>query len=100
MENKYKLWVARDKSGKLFAYDSKPKRECYLGFWYSDLNCVVPISRNFFPELTWEDEPLEVELRPTITDLDIKAQEYANSVTDNKELREMIVNAFKAGYNI
>lgn len=43
---------------------------------------------------------IEVELRPLVTDLDTKAQEYANSVTDNKELREMIVNAFKAGYNI
>ena len=49
---------------------------------------------------TWEDEPIEVELRPTITDLEAKAQEYANSVTDNKEIRELIINAFKAGYNI
>ena len=99
MENKYKLWVARDKSGELFAYNSKPKLECYLGFWYSDLNCMGTISKNLFPELKWEDEPIEVELRPTITDLDVNANEYANSVTDNKELREMIVNAFKAGYN-
>lgn len=58
------------------------------------------ISKNLFPELKWKDEPIEVELRPVITDLDAKANEYANSVTDNKELREMIVNAFKAGYNI
>ena len=99
MENKYKLWVARDKSGELFAYDSKPKRECYLGFWYSDLNCVGSISRAYFPDLTWEDEPLEVELRPVITDLDTKAQEYANNVTDNEEIKELIINAYKAGYN-
>lgn len=95
-----KLWVAIDKSGEAFAYISKPKRECYLGFWYSDLNCVVPISRNFFPELTWEDEPLEVELRPTTTYLDEMARKYANSITDNKEIRRIIVGAFKAGYNI
>lgn len=99
MKNEYKLLVARDKSGELFAYNSKPKRECYLGFWYSDLNCVGSISRAFFPDLTWEDEPLEVELRPVITDLDTKAQEYANSVTDNEEIKELIINAFKAGYN-
>lgn len=98
MENK--LWVARDKSGELFAYDSKPKRECYLGFWYSDLDCAGSISGNFFPELTWEDEPLEVELRPVITDLDTKAQEYADKVTDNEEIKELIINAFKAGHNI
>ena len=48
---------------------------------------------------TWEDEPIEVELRPTITDIDANANEYANSVTDNKEIKELIINAFKAGYN-
>ena len=99
MENKYKLWVARDKSGELFAYNSKPKLECYLGFWYSDLNCVGSISGNFLPELKWKDKPIEVELRPAITDLEAKANEYANSVTDKEEIRELIINAFKAGYN-
>ena len=99
MEKKYKLWVARDKSGELFAYNSKPKLECYLGFWYSDLNCMGSISGNFFPELKWEDEPIEVELRSVITDLEAKANEYANSVTDKEEIKELIINAYKAGYN-
>ena len=99
MENKYKLWVARDKSGELFAYDSKPKLECYLGFWYSDLNCIGSISVNFLPELKWKDEPIEVELRPAITDLDTKAKEYADNVTDNEEIKALIINAYKAGYN-
>ena len=58
------------------------------------------MKNSYFPNLTWEDEPIEIELRPAITELDAKANEYADSVTDNKELREMIVNAFKAGYNI
>lgn len=58
------------------------------------------MKNSYFPELKWEDEPIEVELRPVITDLDEKAQEYADKVTDNKKLREMIVNAFKAVYNI
>lgn len=57
------------------------------------------ILRAFFPDLTWEDEPIEVELRPAITDLDAKAQEYANNVTDNEEIKELIINAYKAGYN-
>ena len=60
---------------------------------------MVPISRNFFPELTWKDEPIEIELRPVIYDLDAKAQEYANIVTDNEEIKELIINAYKAGYN-
>ena len=100
MENKYKLWVARERSGGLFLYKTKPILDCDFGIWFSDLDCMGTISKNLFPDLTWEDEPIEVELRPVITDLDTKAKEYANSVTNNKELREMIVNAFKAGYNI
>ena len=99
MENKYKLWVARDWGGMLFAYFNKPIRDTVWKEWDSD-KVSLSIDDSFFPELKWEDEPLEFELRPLVTDLDTKAQEYANSVTDNKELREMIINAFKAGYNI
>ena len=43
------------------------------------------MQNSYFPNLTWKDEPIEVELRPLVTDLDAKANEYANSVTDNKE---------------
>lgn len=98
MENK--LWVAREKRGGLYLYKTKPERDCDYGIWFSNLVCMGAISKNLFPDLKWENEPIEVEIRPTITDLDAKAKEYANSVTDNEELREMIVNAFKAGYNI
>ena len=98
MENKYKLWVARDWSGILDAYFNKPIRDTVRKEWDSDI-IALRIDDSFFPELTWEDEPLEFELRPLVTDLDAKAKEYANSVTDNKEIRELIINAFKAGYN-
>lgn len=57
------------------------------------------MKNSYFPELKWEDEPIEVELRPVITDIDTKAQEYANNVTDNEEIKELIINAYKAGYN-
>ena len=100
MENKYKLWVARDKRGELFLYKTKPILDCDFGIWFTNLDCMGTISKDLFPELKWEVELIEFELCPLVTDLDTKAQEYANSVTDNKELREMIVNAFKAGYNI
>ena len=98
MENKYKLWVARDKNGFLFAYEDKPKRCDIRKEWFGRF--LSSMKNSYFPNLTWEDEPIEVELRPTITDLDTKANEYANSVTDNEEIRELIINAFKAGYNI
>lgn len=99
MEDKYKLWVARDWGGMLFAYFIKPIRDKAWKEWDSD-KVSLSIDDSFFPELKWEDEPIEVELRPVITNLDTKAQEYANKVTDNEEIKELIINAFKAGYNI
>ena len=100
MEKKYKLWVAREKRGGLFLYKTKPILDRDFGIWFSDLDCMGTILKSLSPELKWDDEPIEVELRPAITDLDTKAQEYADKVTDNEEMREMIINAFKAGYNI
>ena len=94
----YKLWVARDWCGLLYAYSDKPIRGTVRKEWNSD-KVSLSIDDSFFPELEWEDEPIEVELRPAITDLEAKANEYANSVTDNKEIRELIINAFKAGHN-
>lgn len=99
MENKYKLWVARDLGGMLFAYFNKPIRDTVWKEWDSD-KVSLRIDDSFFPELTWEDEPLEVEFRPTTTYLDEMARKYANSITDNKEIRRIIVGAFKARYNI
>ena len=97
MKNEYKLWVARDKNCFLFVYEDKPTRCDNQREWLGRFLCSM--KNSYFPELKWEDEPIEVELRPAITDLEAKANEYANNVTDNEELREMIVNAFKAGYN-
>lgn len=98
MENKYKFWVARDWGGMLFAYFNKPIRDTVWKEWDSD-KVSLSIDDSFFPELKWKDEPIEVELRPAITDLDTKVQEYANNVTDNEEIKELIINAYKAGYN-
>lgn len=98
MEKKYKLWVARDWGGILDAYFNKPIRDAVWKEWYSD-KASLCIDDSFFPELKWEDEPIEVELRPAITDLEAKAEEYANNVTDNEEIKELIINAYKAGYN-
>lgn len=100
MENKYKLWVAREKRGGLFLYETKPILDYDFGIWFTDSDCMGTISKNLFPELKWEDEPIEVELRPTTTYLDEIARKYANSITYNKEIRRIIVGAFKAGYNI
>ena len=99
MEKKtYKIWVARDGNGELYLYNEKPEYYNNLEVWFVGGICSK-LNNNFFQNLTWKDDPLEVELRPAITDIDAKANEYANSVTDNEEIKELIINAFKAGYN-
>ena len=56
-----KGWVARDKDGQLGVYDILPIRGNTC--WYPQVrfeNWVLP--ENAFPDLKWEDEPIEVEL--------------------------------------
>ena len=89
--------MARDKNGFLFAYEDKPTRRDNQREWLGRF--LTSMKNSYFPNLTWEDEPIEIELRPAITELDAKANEYADSVTDNEEIRELIINAYKAGYN-
>lgn len=66
MKNKtYTFWVARDKSGFLGAYEDKPTHGENLKEWVAE-KFLSPIEESFFPELEWEDEPLEVVLTPVI----------------------------------
>ena len=64
-EDKLKAWVARDKfNDGLSIYSvAKPQRERW--FWSNDGNKGASrmfINKELFPELSWEDEPIEVEL--------------------------------------
>lgn len=65
MEDKYKFWVARDKNGSLFAYEDKPERCDNQKEWFAETFLCLMVN-SFFPELKWEDEPLEVMLTPVI----------------------------------
>jgi len=74
------MWIARDKEGYLFGFNHKPIRTNYVecGFygWTIDNKCIpindvvniqvqtshIMLPRELFPELTWEDEPIEVKL--------------------------------------
>lgn len=51
-------WVARDKGGFLGLYSWQPKQGD--GAWISGSCMVLPIKA--FPGLTWDDDPIEVEL--------------------------------------
>lgn len=56
-------WVARDSNSDLFIYNDKPKRDTRwdgVGIWYGEY--ITELASNHFPDLTWDSEPLEVEL--------------------------------------
>lgn len=65
VENTCKFWLAKDKDGGCFCYISKPIRDNIRGQWIS-VKSWLPIDNKFFPELKWEDEPLEVMLTPVV----------------------------------
>lgn len=55
-----KLYVARDKNGRLYLYKHKPKK--YNIVWTNPA-FIEELDSNLFPEVRWEDEePTEVEL--------------------------------------
>lgn len=57
------MWVARDKDGHLFLWDRQPERggtlwivkNTVLQHWFE-------IDASLFPDLKWEDEPIEIEI--------------------------------------
>lgn len=58
------MWIARDKNEGLWLYIAKPQRS-EMGEWWNvslkEYDCLK-INGELFPELRWEDEPIEVEL--------------------------------------
>ena len=54
------IWIARDKDGDLFAFLSEPTRYEETGEWAAagERNASMLLD-SWFPELTWDDEPLE-----------------------------------------
>ena len=53
-------WVARDKNGSLNLYEVEPIR--VDDHWWDVDYVSVYLDADAFPELTWKDEPIEVEL--------------------------------------
>lgn len=59
MENKVKVWIARDKDNRLFAFSERPNKE--KDIWTLEGNYVcMELSFRKFPSVKWEDdEPTE-----------------------------------------
>lgn len=66
------MWIARDKNGELTLFSNKPNRYTSIGkepineYWdvvpVNKFTSAMILNSNMFPNLTWEDEPIEVEL--------------------------------------
>lgn len=66
------MWIARDKSGELYLYSHKPEKSADYSNWFvSTSGLVMPIRPSLFPEVTWENSPVEVELKLTEEIIDV-----------------------------
>ena len=62
-----KLWLARDRSGALFVYSELPVRKENLFLLESRSDDpyaprLMVLDENSYPEVTWENSPIEVKL--------------------------------------
>lgn len=55
------MWIARDKDGKLYFYNLKPDK--IDNYFQCDFGGMLRINPNLFPDVTWENSPVEVELK-------------------------------------
>ena len=60
-----KLWIARDKDGTLCLFREKPTLDVY--YWFDNslgmTGCIAELLKTYFPEVTFENSPQEVELK-------------------------------------
>ena len=57
------MWVARDEGGRLFIYTECPERDDNIEEWLTqEGGDASELPEDMFPGLTWEDEPMEVEI--------------------------------------
>ena len=59
MENKVKVWIARDESGELFLSSERPNK--MENYWGSEVYTeILRLDSSLFPSVKWEDdEPTE-----------------------------------------
>ena len=57
-----KLWIARDRSGGLWMFESKPIKAREM-FTQQPFSQIYSIDDSLFPEVTFDNSPMEVELK-------------------------------------
>lgn len=101
------LWVARDKDGELYLYESRPTKESDDSLvWTVDSDAYFEkLDRESFPNLKWEDDPIPVKLVPKINPLscdeivDLEDECFEKSIYhDDLEKERAWKNGFTTGY--
>ena len=65
-ERKIKCWAARNRSGSLELFKLKPVRSNYWKIFMqrrNSWNCYISEPNDVFPEITWENSPVRVEIK-------------------------------------
>lgn len=59
------MYVARDENNGLWLFTEKPERNTLHRYWFSDYGEIMELDAHStqFKELTWNDEPIKVELK-------------------------------------
>lgn len=95
------MWIARDKTGRLFLYYTKPKR--HKTGWHIKGIPYLQLDKSMFPNLKWEDEPIEVVIteKPNIS-LSVISEEIPDDTIvltryyeDYEKKHEWFVNMLK-----
>ena len=57
-------FVARDKNGNLYFYESVPKRNRHQGIWVTNdpMEKFSELPKQWFSEVQWSSEPLLIEI--------------------------------------
>lgn len=59
-----KMWVARDADSTLWLHDTKPYiQDSSKGYYKPTSGRYFEIDSKLFPDLKWEDEPIEVVIK-------------------------------------
>lgn len=91
------MWVARDKNGSIRLYIEKPVQkqnikdsgyEDCLDFCTDVDKMIGYLPSNSFPELKWQDEPVEVSIVP-INILDDIRDSMLNRGMDNEDIQNI-----------
>ena len=55
-----KVWIAREECGHVYLHKGKPFKED--GMWFNRNDVYMKLPTKDFPEVTFENSPVEVEL--------------------------------------